>query len=150
VAFVTGVVAVGTTVFFMTVHTLGVKGIGAQRNVLYVRPFVFAQFAGGRVVMAAQTGFVTGEGLLVLDSELVIELGGVAGAACEEGVRLGVVMVTVGTLESIVFCMELMSKNDPAASVVHDDSCRDFLRRGGEHITDYRRGKAHRNDCRNE
>jgi hypothetical protein len=126
-AVVTGAFAVGTATLFVTAHALIVKGIGPGGNDLGVGLVLLGERPRWGLAMAAHASLVVREGLLVLDPELFIERRGMTGSACQRLVLVDIVVVTIGALESIVLGMSLVSEDDPAAVVVHDDAGRNVL-----------------------
>ncbi len=126
-AIVTGVFTVGASVTLVTVHTLGVKSFSAQGDALGIGLVLFSEGTGGNIIVTAQTRFFTGKILLMFSPEFGIESNRMTASARNRSFLTDIIVVTVGTFVAILIRMNEMSKNHPAATVVHHNTGRVFL-----------------------
>lgn len=125
--YVAGVFAIRAAVTFVAAHTLPMKSIGSQGDILGVRSVFFCKRTAWNFVMATQASFIIREILLMLSPELFIKGHRVAGTAGDRLILTYFIMVTVRALIAELICMGEMGEDNPPAVVIHDHADRAFL-----------------------
>jgi hypothetical protein len=108
------------------------KSLCPQGDAFSIRLILICEGAGRNIIVTTQTRFLTREILLVFSPELVIERCRMTVTASDRPVLTYIVMMTVGTFVTILINMIKMSKNNPAATVIQNNTGRVFLHCGRE------------------
>lgn len=117
--FPAGIRTAGTAVLFMAGLALAVKRLDPDGDGINIRTIALGELCTFRyIVMTALARLLVGECFLVILPKPRIERGRMTDAAGKRPIRFKVVMMTIGTVESIRIDMPLMRKYYPPASII--------------------------------